>query len=279
MTVPQNGKRISGNRTLVKAILAQGAIERVWKVLFQYRMPAGTGIWKTIPAANPNHSNPDTSSPWFTHWDVTSMPEGDCDLRAVAYNYCGDPEPYSSFLTVTIDHHHPESKGQTNGEGKPIQVDELSQATGNAPGAGKPDQSVYLRLGIPGAALDAPTSLTIAWVENCGRPDCSIPNKIPLNIYADLNLANNQTLFSEAIRIVFEYPDSDQNGWVDGTDCLETSLWIYYVDSSTGAVTSVPGCVVDPVANIVYADVTHFTVFGLYGAFAPANITDWVFYR
>jgi hypothetical protein len=92
---------------LVKAELSEGQQDQVLKIEFEYRLPSKSGMWQAIPAAIPNSPNPDYTYPWFVHWDVSGLPEDFCDIRAVAYNGYGMPDPDPAFITVKIDHHQP----------------------------------------------------------------------------------------------------------------------------------------------------------------------------
>ena len=263
--IPRSGKRINGNRTLVRALVQNNLIRYVKKVLFQYRIPTLTGTWQDIVAANPRHPNPDTSHPWFVHWDVTGLPEGDCDIRALAYNYCDEPDPSPAFITVTIDHHNPQSIGRKGDQDEIIQEDILNTTDDHTVGSGQDEGEMHIVLGIPGAALDSPTTCTISWLSDCGHPDCSVMGWVSMNAFADVTLSSGQTQFSQAILIEFEYPDGNQDGIVDGTIIPELSLNIYYYDDASDKMTLIPNCNVDPDANTVSCQVSHFTVFSLYG--------------
>ena len=97
-------------------------------------------------------------------------------------------------------------------------------------------------------------------------------------MFANVDLSNAQTQFSPPIRIEFEYPDGNQDGLVDGTSIHETALAIFYLDESAGKMTAIAGCAVDPVANRVGVDVSHFTVFGLYTS-EMLSATNWALYE
>lgn len=81
--IPEDGKIIHGNRTLIMADIVEGEIEEVDNLLFQYRL-IPSNIWVDIPPANMNHPNPDFSEPYFIHWDLSGIPSPNvCELRAV----------------------------------------------------------------------------------------------------------------------------------------------------------------------------------------------------
>jgi hypothetical protein len=276
--IPRPGKRINGNRTLVRASVQNNLIKYVQKVLFQYRIPSLTGPWQDIVAANPNHPNPDTSHPWFVHWDVTGLSEGLCDIRAIAYNDCDESDTDPAFITVTIDHHNPQSIGRKGDQDEIIQEDILNTTDDHTVGSGQDEGQMHIVLGIPGEALDSATTCTITWLSDCGHPDCSVMGWVSMNAFADVTLSNGQTQFSEDIFIEFEYPDGNQDGVVDGTTIPELTLAIYYYDEASNKMTLIPNCVVDPDANTVSYQVSHFTVFSLYGQ-ETLKAFHWILYQ
>lgn len=107
MKNPCEGKRIAGNRVTLMAEIIQGEIEDVENVLFQYRLTPSEN-WLNIPAAGPNHPNPDTGYPYLVHWDVTGLPSPNaCELRAVATSTKLVADPHPASIMILIDHAAP----------------------------------------------------------------------------------------------------------------------------------------------------------------------------
>ena len=65
---------------------------------------------------------------------------------------------------------------------------------------------------------------------------------------------------------------------MDNTNIPEMTLGIYYYDESSGAMTLIPECIVDPVANTLSVEVNHFTVFSIYGQ-ESLNALSWNLYQ
>ncbi|MCX5858752.1 MAG: fibronectin type III domain-containing protein, partial [Proteobacteria bacterium] len=63
LKIPQTGKRINGNRTLVMAELEYGTASEVSKTIFQYKPESGS-TWTDISPADSQHPNPDLTSPY-----------------------------------------------------------------------------------------------------------------------------------------------------------------------------------------------------------------------
>ncbi|MCX7001509.1 MAG: hypothetical protein NT106_14635, partial [Candidatus Sumerlaeota bacterium] len=109
VSVPLNGRRIDGDCVTVMAEIVTGSAEKVRDVRFQYRLPSITGVWTDIIPAGCNHPNPDADSPFYVHWDVTGLSDGDVDLRAFATGIDGMADTAPDDITVMIDHVNPET--------------------------------------------------------------------------------------------------------------------------------------------------------------------------
>jgi len=100
---------VRGNSLTIKARLDQGSPDDLSPTLgvrFDFRsLPSG--IFAPVPARNANHPNPDTTYPYFTHWDVSGVADGDYELRAVAHDLDGIPDPAPETITITIGHTGP----------------------------------------------------------------------------------------------------------------------------------------------------------------------------
>ena len=108
ITVPHAGKKVGGQRITVVARLSADCPSDASQVEFEYR-EAGGSTWSLIPAANTNHPNPDTTVPYFVHWDVSGFGNGDYYLRAVASDQSSIPDPDPATIMITIDHQNPAS--------------------------------------------------------------------------------------------------------------------------------------------------------------------------
>jgi hypothetical protein len=103
--VPQAGKKVSGERLTVVAELISGVHQDVEKIEFQYKPShLGSEDWQPIPVPEGSrHTNPDTTWPYFIHWDITSLPNGNYDIRAIAYDKSGGKDPSPLSITITIN--------------------------------------------------------------------------------------------------------------------------------------------------------------------------------
>lgn len=91
-----------------------------------------------------------------------------------------------------------------------------------------------------------------------------IPGTVTYKFVALSN--NNQIIrqFKERVTISISYPDNDQNGLVDGTDILETSLRMFRLNEQTQRFEIIPNSWVEPEANRVVANVEGFSYYSVF---------------
>ncbi len=257
---PDSGKRIHGNRVTILGELIDGTPSAAQQVAFQYKLAASTA-WALVPAADVNHPNPDFSFPYFVHWNVNLMAAGDYDLRAVAYDRSGVPDPAPPAVRVTIvaanadidenDDNGAVKKDQTIANGVTSVIDTA--------GAGASDPSV--RVTIPAGAVNAAT----ATVSVTANPPITAAPPSGQNLVGSaikIDLSNGQSALNGTAAITLTYPE---------TVLFPSLLQIYYLDEATGRWSRDFASVVDTASRTVTGNTPHFSTFALmFGtAFAP----------
>jgi Tol biopolymer transport system component len=269
---PLPGKRVNGNRLLVRAgELSCGSIASVSKVLFQYKAEA-SGVWLDIPAAVPaNHPNPDTSDPYFIHWDVTGLAEGNYHLRAVAYNLSNQLDLNPAYVTIQVDHNRPQKTG-SEVEGEMLAVDEVYAGKSNQLKSGRLDIDGIDELNIPENALASDTSVSYYVEDPADHSGKCPPSKdCSAGEYRQIILHSGQSSLNSGnkAQIKLSYKDNDNNGIVDGTTInateLKTHRWISGTDWEELAST------VDTGKKQVIFETDHFSLFGLFPVPAPVG--------
>lgn len=86
------------------------------------------------------------------------------------------------------------------------------------------------------------------------------------------------TLPSAAITITIPYPDTNDDGIVDGTNILETSLRIFYLNEILNRWEAVTPYTLDAVNNFISAQVSHLSIYGLLGIGGGAALSNIVVY-
>ncbi|MCX7956538.1 MAG: fibronectin type III domain-containing protein [Endomicrobia bacterium] len=71
--------------------------------------------------------------------------------------------------------------------------------------------------------------------------------------------------FNGRLKITIPYKDNNQDGFVDGTKIKEKTLKMYYLDEDNMLWIRIPTSIVDKDKNIVYAYVSHFSVYTIIG--------------
>ncbi len=263
--IPKEGKRISGNRVTIMAELISGRIEDVGNIRFQYRLvPSET--WLDIPAANINHPNPDTTHPYFVHWDVTGLPSpSTCELRAVATGVDEETDPDPEIRTVMIDHGSPDYSEGVNMDGNQELHSSLSASEDNELGAADPRSGIIVALTIPAGALAGDTGGTILFPPAVDYASTLGAYDSDCGAYVDLALDAGDLLGGETACVEVNYLDADQDGLIDGTALSELGLVLCSYDTGSSMWVPLEDSTVDPAANTVQGLTTHLSSFGAIG--------------
>lgn len=283
--VPRNGRKIGGNRVTIMAEIIDGSVADVREIRFQYRLPSLYGTWQDLVPAGINHPNPDTTSPYFVHWDVTGFPAGDVDLRAVATDRTGAADSAPNDIVVTIDHANPETAESENADGH-IQltytVDQSAlhdiAVADDHPSTYTHGQAANVRLRFVAGTFTSGT-LVSATFDDLGRnPEFDAAGG-SIGFLVDLSAPAGQEIFppGKTVELIFQYPDEDQDGVVDEMNLHESTLSIY----STGPgedLEELADIVVDGAANTVSGRTAHFSKFVVSGQFG-SGVGDWSLYR
>jgi hypothetical protein len=262
---PQNGKKISGNRVLVMAELNCGTDLSVSQVLFQYKA-ASSGTWLDISAANINHPNPDISAPYFVHLDVTSLANGDYNLRALATDISSSADLEPSDITVTIDNSNPDDNEFVNTDTK-NQKDALVQnGRDNTILLGDNDADSLNEVTIPEGALAGTTDRVSIIIENEAEHDSKIPsNKDALGEYRQVLLASGQTVLNNGklAEVCVSYRDDNGDELIDGTAIWIQRARIHAWNGYAWEELAEPW--VNTTNKCVCGKTSHFSLFGILG--------------
>lgn len=261
--VPQTGQKIGGNMVTVVADLLTGVAADVKDARFQYK-PASSGSWTDITPADPSFPNPDTTHPWFTHWDVTGLTTGEYLIRAVATNVNLSTDTTPSYITITVDNTTPDVSSSSG------QVEQSASAnTANQVVVGT-DAGVT-QLTIPESALSTDTAVTVT------APDPATKNGLvpsgygKANEFREITLDSGQTSLSndKEAELIIPYTDDNDDKIVDGTTTKVYDLKVMRYNTSTGKWEKLDS-VVDTTNKTVKGKTDHFSLFGL---LAPPNPT------
>ncbi len=262
--LPPAGKKINGDRVTVMASIG-GDTWLVSGVTFQYRLyGSSTTAWADIPAAEAGHPNPDDSYPYFIHWDVTGLAEGDYELRALAMDAGGGTEDTSASVVVTVDHSVPDIEEDAVGQSvrnTGTVYNTIPQTIESGSGTGESTVSVALPAGAVAAA-----STTVSVVgEPAGLPPA--PGLDYAGASAQVSLGSGQTALNGAATVKFGYKDANGDLYIDGTGIRADRCGIYAYDAAAGAWKKESASYLDAGSREISAATWHFSLFGL---FAPA---------
>ncbi|MBI1950148.1 MAG: hypothetical protein HYS34_02140 [Acidobacteria bacterium] len=155
---PGAGRSIRGDSVTVAARLLQGSPGRVSRsagVRLEYRaLPSGS--FTPIPARDAAQPNPDTTYPYFIHWDVSGMPQGDYELRAVARDSGGVPDPAPAAITITLAAAGGDIDEHVDAQGSQESRTAVDGATGGDAAAGdRAPRGALTRVTLPGSSSNS----------------------------------------------------------------------------------------------------------------------------
>jgi len=275
IVAPLTARVISGDSVTARARLAQGSpaeVSQAYGVRFDYRaIPFGE--FAPIPARNPNHPNPDTSYPYFTHWDVSAVPDGDYELRAVAHDLAGTPDPAPETITITIDHGGPPNVEEyVNAEGRQESQTAVDSASESRIASGDhTEASTATDLTLPpGSLLYTTDTAKLVYPDSADEEGQLEQPEQSIGAFVDLSLLSGQTDLEagQLGDLNISYADANQDGVVDGTSIREDDLELRHLDTGTGSYIVIPSIVLTE-HNMVHAEPGFLGKFALAGPLMP----------
>ncbi|MFC1679043.1 fibronectin type III domain-containing protein [Elusimicrobiota bacterium] len=271
---PSAGKRVKGNRVTVAAELIVGSPLQAKQVLFQYR-PSSSSAWSPIVAANANHLNPDLTAPYFIHWDATSLPTTNYDLRAVATDVQNETDAAPPSITISVTDHVTEwDINESLDSGKVKQEQKISNAVANTIRAAGQDSSYVSKITISSGAVSAST-VTITVVNNPTSVPPMPVDILSAGVITEVTLSNAQTDLSsgKTALVTLSFPDANSDGIVDGTAIRVSDLEMYSAATVAGPWIKDLTSVVNSSSGTVSGLTTHFSFFALFGPGAASDLS------
>jgi hypothetical protein len=298
---PQAGRTLQGNQITVNADLIQGTKEQVSSVRMQYR-PSGTGSWTDI-VGFPGETNPVTSWPYLIHWDVTAIPEGDYDLRAVASDLTPTPDPYPPFVTVTIlTGNGSRSSGSTTAKiieqavGADHQASvESYRGSGNLNATAFIQDQNLMQVSIPKGNLPqtidrivlqdlSPSNFAKTMPHGVIRSPKGVldlgNSLVAANIYRSVSLQGGKTTFGGGgADLVFFVKDDNNDHIVDGTTIPLNDLDAFRDEGNGNWSLQRTNRTVDLVNKFIRVTVTQVGTYGLFSYPKPATVQGLILGR
>lgn len=244
---PEDGDKVSGDAVIIKSSSEDTDIK---EVRYQYRS-SNPGDWTNIDIGTDKNSN------FRVLWDTTGLSNGKYDLRAIAKDQADNEDTSLSTISVTIDHHIPD---YTEDEIEKNQDTTIEREDG-------------IKVMVPQGTLREGDILRISKPDPSELPQ---PEDNPTGLYIKIELESKKTQLNKPVAVSIPYPDVDNNGIVDGTNIPEENLKINIWNETNSIWEELP-TTVDPVNNITTATAVHFSIFGVFGSFAP-DLDDVLIY-
>ncbi|MBI3564679.1 MAG: hypothetical protein HY079_05735, partial [Elusimicrobia bacterium] len=263
-----------GNTNLIAS--ASPLVDASQVVRFQYRTAASTSAaWTDIPAADVQHPNPAAVAPYFVHWNVTALPNGSYELRAVAtaVDASVDPAPPTIVIGVdAVDH----DVDETVVGGSQKKDEKVYSGASRTVGTADDASGAVVAVTLPAGCVTASTDTLTVQVNPTGAP---APGKSQIAVGQNLQitLGSGQTALNTPATITMHYADADGDGVVDGTPYRVDALAIYSYDAASGEWRKESASTIDRAAKTVTATTPHFSLFGLFTT-AAADLSSVLVY-
>lgn len=271
VNAPSAGKKVSGNLITVEAELVQGVASEVKHVMFQYRSVTEND-WFNIQAATVYSLNPDTTQPYFVHWDVEQLPEGDYELRARVTTFDDSFDPNPDIVVVTIDHTNPFLDESWNDWFDHRIKKRVWRNLFNKVKLYSNHQAGSFNVSLAPDSLESDTTV-ITEIPKAVEMANKVVGYPSIGSFLRLRLASGQEQFEpgKEAEISLPYPDVDNDGIVDGYGMSPSTLTIRWYNPNTGRWENngISNVTVDTTAKKVTGYTSHFSDFGLMG-----TITD-----
>jgi photosystem II stability/assembly factor-like uncharacterized protein len=275
---------LSGNRFTVFADYLCGSPDEFEKVLFQYRpyentyAPPDGGVWdipwQDIPSASPSHPNPDYTYPYFVHIDLTQLTDWTTyEVRAIAYHKSGRVDEWVLRGDFFVDQVGPQDELQyLNAEGEQEVRKVFWKDEENRLLVGHPEKDLYDELFLSGSGLPANDTI-IYTIENPSEHEAKVDKTRYRSIgeFRSVSFSSGLTTFinGQLATLRIGYPDSNQDGKVDGTSISETSLKVYRYISGTNW-EEIPSTVLTD-TNQVEVKVGRLSLFSILAPIPPSQ--------
>lgn len=259
---PPAGKRITGNHFTVEAELLDGSPD-AGSVRFQYKQSASPN-WVDISTAGDRHPNPAVETPYAIHWSVVLLPDGHYDVRAVAEDLDGIPDPFPPSVRVLVGVSDPDIDERTRAGGGYVKRVKVHKGSALSLSMADDDSNIVLKVSFSSGAIN--TEETYLRVESDPTaPDVPKDYSSP-QIFHNILLENGQTTLLDGRRATITYSQLDQDGdnRVDDTHVRSDNLRLYYYDTGSASWSTDYPSTISPAGGLtVTALPDHFTLFGL----------------
>lgn len=250
ITVPKTGLSVSGNAVSVIAHLGGSAKDVT--VQFQYKKSSAS-TWTVL--------GPDvTRRPYLLKWNTTVSGWSDGDtvwVRAAAMSPDCDTT-YSLPVRVTLKRQKPdieENAGVDHEKREKIEKGRQVKV-----------EAKDMTVDIPPGALDTDAVLQTKTF------DVNPKDKSPKDIsnakgilFQSLDFENGQTEFKDSVTLTFSYPDTDNDGKIDGTDVSETTAEVYWMGNNDTDWKKHGDIARNTDSNHIKAKVSHFSYYAVFG--------------
>lgn len=268
VTSPSNGRRVSGERLTVTAETRCDDSRDVKAVRFEYKR-VSENAWHLIPAANREHENPDDRRPYFVHWDVSGLSNGEYQVRSVAIGDGGSEDSSPSYVTIVVDHSDPDCDEREDEHGRVEKIERVENHKSNRVVVSDQECERPAEVNIPAGAL-AGDETKVSVKLNPSTPKGQ-ENMKAAGTSIEIELQSGQCALGGEATLVLPYKDDDDDGIVDGTGIRAKDLALFYYNPSRRKWEKMAFNSVDRRNKTVTSRTPHFSLFALFDSLSAAD--------
>lgn len=262
--VPQTGKKVSGNRLTIVAEAVQEPLN-VSKIKFMYKA-SHLEDWESVPAADARHPNPAVVWPYFIHWDLAdvsgnSLPDGNYDLKAVAYDKNNNPDPSPMTVTISINHVDKDIEEKLV-DGSQRKTEKIHNEKDNTIKVGGAEADALTEVKVAAGALNQSSDYINVTI-NPSLASRPIGNLAQVLESRDVFLDSGQKNLSKESEITIPYNDANNDGVVDGTNIKADDLQVWYFNEATKLWKKEDHFTIDKTRKVATVLASHFSTFAL----------------
>ncbi len=265
--LPHAGQKLDGNRITIMAEIVRGSPAIVRQVEIQYRstFPV-TAPWLPVIAANLDHPNPDIRPPYFTYWDVTGLPQGNYELRAVVMDLDGVLSSNPPAIQIMVDHISPDVEEKRAGASYQKR-ERIFSSVDMTVRVGDGQTNTLSRVTLPAGAVNG-TSSVLKIIVNPSAPPLIPAHLNSISQFRDISLENGQTQLARPAIMTLPYVDNDNDGLVDGILVRADRLAVLAYDPVKDAWIKEFPSTIDASSKTVTIQTNHFSLFGIFAPMA-----------
>ena len=255
--IPENGRRISGNRFTLMAESSEA--DKAGNMFFEYRNQ-NSAEWLSLHGCFKT-----ANSPGFAcFWDLNTAGEGNYNIRTVCEDKSGNKNSSGSWLTITVDNKNPDIIENVN-DNTAIKTEVLDNRIDNTIKLFGIKSSGITEVLLPAGSINNNEAKLTLEENPAGIPIPHIEELVPAGELYKISLEG--AALNQCATVSVPYKDDDGNRIVDGTNppVLEDDLKVFAYNQEARGWNEVTDRKIDRETKQVVFNTGYFSLYSLQG--------------